>query len=159
MGRVIAPFGVRGWLKVQPFSASAENMLSYRVWSLGDRTSWRECRVEDAKVQGSVVVAKLEGVKDREEAALYRAMQVAVPRDALPAAEENEFYWADLIGLEVINAADENLGHVTSVFETGANDVLVVKGDRERLIPFIEDVVRQVDIAAGVIRVEWQADY
>ena len=163
MGRVIAPFGVKGWLKLQSFSASPENLLRFPTWWIENESGWRECKVEDAKVQGGTVVAKLEGCEDRDEAARYRGLEVAVLRESLPAAESNEFYWADLIGLAVVNEADENLGSVTRVFETGANDVLVVKGQdanaSERLIPFIEDVVRKVDIAGGVIRVDWGSDY
>ena len=159
MGRIAGPFGVKGWVKVQPYSAKAENLLAYPVWRIGDESSWRECRVEEAKVQGRTVVAKLAGCMDRDMALAYRGRQVAVARDALPAAHANEYYWSDLIGLGVVNAAGENLGTVSDVFGTGANDVLVVKGERERLIPFTAEVVQQVEVAKGVIRVEWGADY
>ena len=163
MGRVIAPFGVRGWVKIQPFSASPESLLRFPVWWIENEGGWRECRVEKSKVQGEMVTAKLAGCDDRDGAAKYRGLEVAVPRDAFPAAEKNEFYWVDLIGLEVVNEANENLGKVVRVFETGANDVLEVNGPREdareRLIPFIADVVKEVDVAGGVIRVDWPSDY
>ena len=159
MGRIAAPFGVKGWVKVQTFSATPENLLAYPVWRVGDETGWHECRVEEAKVQGRFVVAKLAGCEDRDAAFRYRGCQVAVARDSLPAAHANEYYWSDLIGLKVVNTAGENLGTVSGVFETGANDVLVVASERERLIPFTAEVVRQVAVAEGVIRVEWGADY
>ena len=165
MGRVIAPFGVKGWVKIQPFSATPENLLRCPLWWLrrqGD-ADWRECRVDSAKVQGDAVVAKLAGCDDRDVAAEYRGLEIAVPRESLPPAEKNEFYWADLIGLEVVNELNERLGRVSQVFETGANDVLVVDGadddERERLIPFIESVVKEVNVAGGVIRVDWAKDY
>jgi 16S rRNA processing protein RimM len=163
MGRVVAPFGVRGWVKVQTFSASPENLLAYPVWLVGDEANRREHVVNEAKVQGGTLVAKLAGCDDRDEALKLRGAEIAVFRESLPAAHANEFYWSDLVGLAVANEAGENLGLVTRVFETGANDVLVVKGpnadDRERLIPFIEDVVREVNVAGGTIRVDWGADY
>ena len=88
-----------------------------------------------------------------------RGQDVAVSRDDLPQAGANEWYWTDLIGLAVVNTAGDELGRVARIVRTGANDVLVVEGERERLIPFIEDVVREVDLAAGVVRVDWSADF
>ncbi len=110
-------------------------------------------------MQGPSVAAKLAGCEDREAAARYRGCEVAVPREDFPKAAPNEYYWTDLVGLEVVNTEGENLGKVFLVFDTGANDVLVVAGNRERLIPFTEQVVRQVDVSGGVIRVDWSADY
>ena len=115
-------------------------------------------------VEAEALAAKLAGCEDRDAAALFRGRDVAIPREAFPAAGENEFYWADLIGLEVVNEQDEKLGRVTEVFETGASDVLVVQGrdgeaEKERLIPFLESVVRKVDLPGRVIRVDWGLDY
>ena len=159
MGRVSAPFGVRGWIKVQPFTATAANLVSYTAWWLGRGGGWLKYPVADVQVHGRSVVAQLEGCEDREAAARFRGMQVAIPRDALPTTDANEFYWADLIGLKVVNSAARDLGQVVRILETGANDVLVVEGERERLIPFIADVIREVDLAGGVITVDWGADY
>ncbi|HYH42826.1 MAG TPA: ribosome maturation factor RimM, partial [Burkholderiales bacterium] len=112
-----------------------------------------------AQVHDRAVAAKLQGCDDRDVAVRYRGRQVAVPRAEFPQAGENEFYWADLVGLKVVNAEGEDLGTVSRVFETGANDVLVVEGERERLIPFTEEVVSKVDLAGKLIRVNWGADY
>lgn len=159
MGRIAAPFGVKGWIKVQPFTAAAANLLSYTVWWLGRDGAWVERVVSDAQVHGRSVVAQLEGCNDREAAARLRGMQVAVSRDMLPQTHANEFYWADLIGQKVVNGAAQDFGQVVGILETGANAVLVVAGERERLIPFIAEVIREVDLAAGVITVDWGADY
>lgn len=159
MGRITGPFGIKGWVKLQPFTAAPENLLAYRVWWMADEAGWRDCRVELAEVHGAAVAVKFAGCEDRDAAALYRGREVAVPREAFPKAEPNEFYWADLVGLKVVNAQGEDLGAVSRVFETGANDVLVVEGGCERLIPFTEQVVQEVDLAGGVIRVDWGADY
>ena len=159
MGRVSAPFGVKGWIKVQQFTAAAANLLSYTVWWIGRDGAWMKYAVSNAQVHGRSVVAQLEGCEDREAAARFKGMQVAIPRDVLPQTAANEFYWADLIGLKVVNNAAQDFGQVVGILETGANDVLVVEGERERLIPFIADVVKQVDLGSGVIRVDWGADY
>jgi len=82
-----------------------------------------------------------------------------VPRSQLPRAKSGEYYWVDLVGLKVVNVQSQELGRIEQILQTGANDVLVVQGERERLIPFLADVIREVDTTAGVVRVEWDADY
>ena len=169
MGRITVPFGVKGWVKIHPFTETPASLLAYPKWWIGTDSEWRELQVEKAEVHGESVAAKLAGCDDREAAALYRGRQIAIPREAFPAAGENEFYWADLIGLRVVNEQNEDFGKVVEVFKTGANEVLVVRqtnasnasgpGDKERLIPFLESVVKAVDLAEGVIRVDWGLDY
>ena len=159
MGRVIAPYGVKGWIKVQPFTQEQRGLLDYPAWRLGHDGAWQSWSVETAKVHADTVVAKLAGIVDREQAAALRGLQVAVSRGEFPQLQSGEFYWADLIGLVVVNAAGVTLGTVSRVLETGANDVLAVTGDRERLLPFVGPVIRQVDIDRGVIAVDWDADY
>jgi 16S rRNA processing protein RimM len=159
MGRISAPFGVKGWVKVEPNTAAARNLLSYKTWWLEERGEWREIAVAEARVHGRAVIAKFEGCDDRDAAAAWRGRTIAVPRTALPETKSGEYYWADLIGLEVVNESAQALGRVTGILQTGSNDVLVVAGERERLIPFIATVVRDVDLPAGVVRVEWGADY
>jgi 16S rRNA processing protein RimM len=124
-----------------------------------DGGEWRDRSVAQAKVHGHTVVAKLDGCEDRDAAAALRGKLVAVPRAELPGTQSGEYYWADLIGLAVVNESAQPLGRVSGMLQTGANDVLVVSGERERLIPFIATVVRSVDLPAGVMRVEWDADY
>jgi len=159
MGRITAPFGVKGWVKVQPNTAAARNLLAYKAWWMEGDGDWRSIAVAEAKVHGRTVIAKLEGCEDRDAAAALRGKLVAVPRAELPGTKSGEYYWADLIGLAVVNGAGQALGRITGVLQTGGNDVLVVAGERERLIPFIADVIRDVDLAAGVMRVAWDADY
>ena len=159
MGRVVAPYGVNGWIKIQPFTQESRGLLDYSSWQVGREGVWQLRSVESAKVHGAAVVAKLAGIADRDQAAVLQGMRVAISRDLFPAATSGEFYWTDLIGLRVVNASGLELGTVSRVFETGANDVLVVDGERERLLPFIETVIRQVDVAGGRITVDWEADY
>ena len=159
MGRIAAPFGIRGWVKVQPFTEEFDGLLDFPVWHIGRGAEWREVAVLEADVHSKSLVARLDGCNDRDAAAALKGMEVAVPREALPEAAENEYYWSDLIGLAVVNAQGETLGKVADVLETGANDVLVVEGERERLIPFVAQTILEVDLAAGRINVDWGADY
>jgi 16S rRNA processing protein RimM len=160
MGRVGAPFGVKGWVKLMPFTESPATLARYRrVW-VGRQGEWREVAVEETAVHGAVVVARFAGCGDRDTAAELRGAELAVPRDALPAAAPGEFYWADLVGLEVVNTAGEPLGRVQELFSTGANDVMRVgEGKGERLLPFVATVVRKVDLAARRIEVDWGLDW
>lgn len=159
MGRISAPFGVRGWVKIQPNTESPGNLLAYKSWWIGRDGDWREVAVAEGRVQNRTLAARLEGCTDRDAAAALRGQLVAVERAQLPKARSGEYYWADLLGLKVINTESQELGSVVDILRTGANDVLVVQGDRERLIPFIADVIRELDTGAGVMRVEWGADY
>ena len=163
MGRITGAFGIRGWVKIQSYTETPESLTAYREWWVEDGGGWQARTVEEVEVHAQSVVARFAGCADRDEAARYRGREIAVPREAFPEAQGNEFYWADLLGLRVVNKAGEDLGTVSRLFETGANDVLVVEGphanERERLIPFIEDVVLEVDLAARTIRVDWGADY
>ena len=163
MGRVTAPFGVKGWFKIYTLTAQPGNLCDYPVWWLRRDGDWREAHVVAAKVQGNTLVAQLAGIETREAAAALRGLEIGVPREQLPDAASNEFYWADLVGLRVVNTQQHELGRVARIVQTGANDVLVVAGDdgdgREILIPFIADAIKQVDVAAGVIAVDWGRDY
>ena len=164
MGRIVAPYGVYGWLKVLPDTEALDGLFDYDTWWIGKQDNWREVVVEQAKIHNDVLVVKLAEVDDRDQAFACKGLQVAVPREALPEPEDNEYYWSDLIGLAVKNQQGVDFGYVTDVFETGANDVLVVKtgkenGNIERLIPFIDQVVLAVDVSAKTMLVDWDADF
>jgi 16S rRNA processing protein RimM len=161
MGRVAGAQGLQGWVKVQAFTEYLDSLLDYKTWNLGNDTHpWREFRVENCNVHTKVLVAKLEGIPDRTAAEKCKGLLIAVPRSSLPKQAEDEYYWSDLIGMSVINLQDEKLGSVESLIETGANDVLCVRGEQgEILIPFLAQVVLKVSMDEKIIRVDWQADY
>ena len=159
MGRVVAPFAVKGWIKVQPFTEMPAGLLEYPVWWLGRDGKWVERALQEGAVHGKTVVAKLAGCDEREAAAALQGLEVAVPREQLPGSQVGEYYWADLLGLEVHNLQGESMGRVDRLLETGANQVLVVHGDRERLIPYVAAVVVAVDLAKGEIVVDWGLDF
>jgi 16S rRNA processing protein RimM len=159
-GRVAGAYGVNGWLRVVSFCDPPENLLQYSPWHLGGEGRWVLARLEAGRAHGKGVVAQVAGCGERDQAEALTGALVAVERRQLPALEEGEYYWADLVGLRVEGPAGRDLGVVTGLVETGANDVLVVQGDRERLIPYLPDrVVREVDLAAGRIRVDWDPDF
>lgn len=164
MGRIVAPYGVLGWLKVIPDTEVFDGLLDYPTWWIGKDGNWQEKTVESAKVHNDVLVVKLQGVDDRDAAFACKGQQIAVPREDLPEPEENEYYWSDLIGLSVKNQQGVDFGLITNVFETGANDVIVVKsskenGSIERLLPFVDQVVIDVDIKGKTMLVDWLVEW
>ena len=159
MGRVVGAFGVNGWVKVKAFTESAATLGTFPRWLLQSREGWREVALEDFAVHSKGPVAKLAGCDDRDSADALRGSEVAVPRDALGEAEEGSLYWVDLVGLEVVDESGTKLGEVEGLFETGETSVLIVKGAKERLIPFIADYVKAVDREARRITVDWKPDY
>jgi 16S rRNA processing protein RimM len=159
MGRIAAPFGIKGWIKVQPYSEEADALVDFGSWRIGRGEQQTHYNVEAAQDHGKALVAKLAGIDDRDAAFALRGQEISVAKSALPPAEENEFYWSDLIGLKVVNRQNIELGRVDSLMESGASDLLVVKGAREHLIPFVAAFVGKVDVAGGTIEVDWGEDY
>ncbi len=164
VGRIGAPYGVKGWVKIQSHTEIPSNILEYDPWYLRPEKAadaeWREAPLDEAREHGKGIVAKFTGCNDRDAAARMRGQEIAIRREQLPAPEEGEYYWVDLIGLRVETLDGTDLGTVSDLMATGANDVLVVQGDRQRLIPFVMGpIVKAVDLDAGLIRVDWQADY
>jgi 16S rRNA processing protein RimM len=159
MGRIAAPFGVKGWVKVQPFSEDPGTLMDFESWRIGRGAQHTLYTVEAVQDHSNALVAKLEGIDDRDAAYALRGQEISVAKSDLPPPEENEFYWSDLIGLKVINHQGVELGKVDSLMESGANDLLVVKGTREHLIPFVAAFVGKVDLAGGTIEVDWGEDY
>jgi 16S rRNA processing protein RimM len=157
MGRVRSPHGLKGWVKIQPFTQAIEGLLDYPEWWLGAEGQWRQHRIAESAVHGSMVVARLDGFTDRDAAAGLKGSDVAVPRAAMPENQAGEFYWNDLLGMEVSDRNAAKLGHVAKILETGANVVLVVvQGDKELLVPFIQDVIVNVDLKARQLVVDWE---
>ena len=162
MGRVLSSHGVKGWLKLRPFSGSPDALLAYRSWWLAARDgNWRKFEVLEARTHGDLVLAQLDGLKGREEADALRGASVGVPRASLPEPASGEVYLTDVVGLEVVNREGASLGRVTGLVETGAHPVLqVAKGTQlQRLIPLVPAHVDAIDLAGGRIVVDWQPDY
>ena len=161
LGRIHGAFGVRGELKLESFTEPARGILRYQPWLLRDAQG-REREVADARGRETHkgIVATLPGIEDRDAAEALRGTEVWVPRSALPPPSPGEYYWVDLEGLRVVTLEGVDLGTVSHLLATGANDVLVVKGDRERMLPFVQpQFVTAVDFDAGTITVDWDPDF
>jgi 16S rRNA processing protein RimM len=158
LGRVSAPFGVRGWVRVRSFTEPPEELLRLGRWSLRVGEQGRlERRVLEGRRHGSSLVARLEGVEGRSAAAALRGAAIEVVRDALPPPGDRQFYQVDLIGLTVSNLEGIELGRVLHFLEAPGNAVMVVRGEREHWVPATPRHVRSVDLAAGRIVVDWPA--
>tara|TARA_B100000795_G_scaffold168733_1_gene127113 strand:+ start:75 stop:590 length:516 start_codon:yes stop_codon:yes gene_type:complete len=160
MGKVLVPYGINGWVKVYSFTEKLESFLTYKKLFLSkDQKNWLEIKVKDIKVHGKSIIAKFSEIADRTQADNYRNYLIGVPKDCLPQLNEDEYYWNDLIGFEVLNLQNFSFGLVDTYIETGANDVIVVKGDRERLIPYTSMTVLKVDTIKDKIIVDWDEDF
>ena len=161
IGRIHGAFGVRGEVKLESLTEPQGNLVRYQPWILRDAAG-REREVSGAKarVGGKGLIGTLPGIEDRDAAEALRGAELFVPRSALPPPRDGEFYWIDLEGLRVENLEGVDFGRAAFVFPNGANDVLVVRGDRERMIPWLRpDFVRALDFDAGRILVDWDADF
>ena len=161
LGRIHGAFGVRGEVKLESFTDPVRGILRYQPWMLR-RADGSETPVEGATGRETAkgLVATLPGIDDRDAAEALRGAELWVPRSVLPPPRPGEYYWVDLEGLRVANVDGVDFGVVSHLFSTGANDVLVAKGDRERLIPFLEpDYIRSVDFEAGLVTVDWDPDF
>jgi len=160
LGRLGAAFGVRGWIRVHPLTSLLETLLEHPIWQLKVQGAWREYRLVEAKVHGGALVALLEGFTDRDQTQALKGREVAVWADELPQLEPGEYYWSQLIGLQVETDTGVKLGVVDRFMETGANDVFVVNGDREHWLPYLPgDVVLQVDLESRCMTVNWDPEF
>jgi 16S rRNA processing protein RimM len=160
-GQISGVFGVKGWVKVFSHTEPRENILRYSPWLLNKNHQVTAYKVLDGRRHGHSVVAELEGIEDRDAAIAVMGSDILIFRHQLPKAVEGEFYWADLIGLQVKTDNGIHLGTVDHLIETGANDVLIVKdGDIERLIPFLQSqTVLNIDLDGGFMTVDWDPDF
>lgn len=165
LGKIFSVHGIRGEVKVYSYTDPLDNLLDYRHWTLTRDGEVRQVELASGRLQGKALTVKIKGLDDRDEARGYAGFLICVPRSQLPALQDDEYYWYQLEGLKVINQDEQMLGRVDHLLETGANDVLVVKpcagslDDRERLLPYTEQCVQKVDLAAGELRVDWDADF
>lgn len=159
LGKIVGVFGVKGWVKVFSETRPREQIFKYSPWLLVLNGDEFEVEVLEGRQQGKGLIASLKGYTDCEDARKLIGSEILVSQDSLPKTGKNEYYWSQLTGLNVVNLQGIELGKVVNLFETGANDVLVVKGEKERLIPFTEFAVIDVDIDSNNIVVDWDEDF
>lgn len=160
LGYISGVHGLRGWVKVYSYTDPREAILDYQPWRLGaPGEAAREVRLERGQPHGKTLIVALPGVETSEQGRALVGQEIRFPRSELPEAGKDSWYWSDLIGLSVVNDEGVSLGTVKQMIETGANDVMVLQGERERLVPFVnERVVKSVDLDAREIRVDWHPD-
>lgn len=160
MGRVVGVHGIRGWLKVESFTAPRASLVEYRPWRLRRGATEIVVEVVDSRPQAQPLQVQLREVDSRDAAQALVGCEIVVPRAELPDLAGGSHYWADLEGMRVVTTEGAELGTVAHLFATGANDVLVVRGDRERLIPFTPGhAVVKVDSESRTIEVDWDAGF
>ena len=161
LGRIVGAFGIRGQIKIESWTEPRDAIFRYQPWILVDAAG-HERRFEGArgKESGKHLVATFPDVTDRDVVEAMRGTDIYVPRSALPPPKPGEFYWVDLEGFRVVNMEGVDFGTVSHLFSTGANDVLSIRGDGDRMVPFVEpDFVKSVDFEAGLITVDWDPDF
>nr|VFK20743.1 MAG: 16S rRNA processing protein RimM [Candidatus Kentron sp. LFY] len=162
IGRIGGVYGIYGWVKIRSFTVPIDNVLAYSPWGLrlpnGKR--YAEVTVIDGRKHGNGCIAKVASCPDRDTALELTGANIVTTRDRLPPIGEGEYYWEDLIGCRVTTRGGIDLGCVNRIMETGANDVLVVTGEKERLIPSVfGDVILAVELENRTIRVDWDAEF
>jgi len=158
VGKISSPHGIKGWVKVISYTDPLENILSYKEWFISVEGRHESFSIEDSRIQGKKIIAKLDGIEDRDSAEDLKNKEILVSRLEFPKLEKNTFYWNDLVDLSVMDQKGKQLGKVDSLFETGSNDVLVIVNEnKERvLVPFIMDeVIKKVDLVKEFISIEW----
>jgi 16S rRNA processing protein RimM len=162
VGRTGGAHGVRGLMKIMSYTRPKKNIFTYSPWMIHVDKTWQQFELEESQHRGDRLLVKLAGVESPEQARLYMNCDIAIRREQLPELGEGEYYWHDLLGLEVINQDQISLGKVSEIVETGANDVLVINSGKDKkniLIPLVMDVyVKQVDLTARQINVDWQIE-
>ena len=167
LGKLGSSHGIKGWLKITTYTDSVEGIFDYSPWLIKEQGEWREVKVLQWRFQGKAVVASLEGVETRDQAQMLTNCEIAVTQQQMETLPEDEFYWRDLIGCEVVNTKGYNMGKVQEIVETGSNDVLLVKanakdgfGKAERMIPFVtEQFIIEVNLTEKQIIVDWDPDF
>lgn len=160
MGYIKGAFGVKGWLKIAADTEYADSLLDYPQWRLRKDGTILTLSVEAGKAVGDELQVKFDGIDDRDQAFLLRGYTIEILRGEFAPTEEDEFYWADLVGMTVVNQEGVTLGVVKNLMETGANDVLVITGEHgQKLIPFVSQYIGNVDADSKTITVDWGLDY
>ena len=160
VGRIVGVHGVRGWVKLLSHTDPIDNLLRYRPWRVALDGNDLTLNPLEGRIQGKSLVARIEGIDDRDQAMRWIGADIRIDRSQLPPPKKGEVYWVDLEGLTVRTTEGVELGTVSHLFATAANDVMVVQGDRERLIPYIKDrFVKLVDLEGGGIVVDWDPEF
>ena len=174
VGKIVGVWGVKGWIKLHSYTRNREDIAGYKTWFLSENGACLEPNdsvkffVKECRAQGRGIVAYLESIDSRDQAEKLVGLKILIDREQLPKLPEGEYYWQDLIGLDVFDLSNARLGSVKRLLETGANDVLVLDSavndyaaetseqkSQEILVPYTNEVVVKVDLVAGQMQVDW----
>ena len=160
MAKLSSPYGVKGWVKIFSFTEKLDSLLAYKKFFLSkDQKNWLEKEVKEIKLHGKSIIVKFLEIDSRSEAENLKNYLIGVSKDLLPKLNKGQYYWNELIGFEVLNLKNISFGNVDTFIETGANDVIVVRGDKERLIPYTSNTVLKVDTGGEKIIVDWDEEF
>ena len=159
VGKINGLFGVQGWVKIFSHTKPRKNILSYQPWLVNINGQWQPLKVLNGREQGKTLVAQINNIKDREQARALIGLDLYINPSQLPKLPKGEYYWDELIGLEVVNQQQHVLGKVSQLFETGANNVLIVQGEKEHWVPYIKPFLIAVDLDNQQILVDWDKDF
>lgn len=159
VGRLASVYGVRGWMRVDSFTEPRQQIFDYAEWWLQYQGVWQTVIINEHKQLGQRFIVRLADCVSPEQARCYTNCLIAVSRESLPVLAAEEFYWADLEGLRVVNQQGIILGHVDHILATGSNDVFVLKGERQRLLPYTDEVVKTIDLVERLMVVDWDPDF
>ncbi|MCV2885587.1 ribosome maturation factor RimM [Aestuariibacter sp. AA17] len=165
IGKIGAPYGVKGWVKITSYTEELSGIFDYSPWVLGE--NGKEYKVDHWRPHNKALIAKLVGVDNRDEAEAIKNLDIIIKAEQLPQLEGDEYYWRDLVDMQVVTDKGYDLGVVKELFATGANDVMLVKartndafGQKERMIPYLfDDVIKQVDMQTRTIKVDWDPGF
>ncbi|WP_369152919.1 ribosome maturation factor RimM [Candidatus Thiodubiliella endoseptemdiera] len=159
VGTINGLFGVQGWVKIFSHTEPRKNILTYKPWHIEIGGQWQTLEFINGREQGKTIVAKIKDIDNREQARAMIGIDVYIEKSQLPKLKKGEHYWKDLIGLEVVNQSNFVLGKVQNLMDTGANHVLIVQGEKEHWVPYIEPFLCEVNIEKQQILVDWDEDF
>lgn len=160
MGYIKGVFGIKGWLKIKADTEYSDSLMDYPEWRLNKNGHILSVTLEEGKIIGDELQVKFTQINNRDDAALLRGYTIEIPRESFEPTDEDEYYWADLVGMRVYNHENILLGQVHNLMQTGAHDVLIVRGEYgEKLIPFVSHYINEVDKTQRFITVDWGLDY
>ena len=160
LGRIGAPQGIHGWLRITSHTSPPTNILNYTTWQIKRGQAWSSLSPEETKTQGNKLLVKLPDCDSPEVAKQWTNTLIAIYQNELPKLPEDEFYWSDLINCQVVTSEGVLLGNVTQLLETGANDVLIIEGNEQRhLVPYTDDTIQHIDLSNQLITVQWDPNF
>ena len=160
MGRLSSPYGIKGWIRVQSYASSPASLCNHAIWWVNVSSHWLSLELKSTRLHQEDLIVKFSGFDDRDRIAKFKGAEFGIERHSLPALERDEYYWHDLIGFSVINTAGESFGVIDHLFDSGAQPVIVTRdAERERLIPWVDHIIKRVNPKSRVLTVDWGLDY